>query len=77
MFFLWLSLDPLTSYISIHYSMKRVALACSQDLALFGFFPYKILFSQSQIINDPKMFLFMKKRLYGPFSLNGVQLPQG
>ena len=61
MFLLWLSLNPLTCYIYIQYNMKRVALACSKDLALVGFFPYKILSSQSQIVNDPKMFLFMKK----------------
>ena len=50
--------------------MKRVALACGQALAFaWIFFPYAILFSQSWINNpDPQMFLFMKKRLYGPFS---------
>ena len=47
--------------------MKLVAFACNQDLASLGFFPYAILFSQSQINNpDPQMFFFIKK-LYGPF----------
>ena len=48
--------------------MKRVALACNQGLALLGFFPYTILFPQSQINNpDPQMFFFIKKKVNGPF----------
>ena len=48
--------------------MKRLALASSQRLALLGFFPYAISFSQS-LINDPdsQIFYFIEKRLYGTF----------
>ena len=78
MFLLWLY--PQTHQLAIFtYSIKRVAFACNQGLALLGFFPYTILFSQSQINNpDPQMFLYHgKKIIYGPFFMDGVQMPQG
>ena len=64
MFLLWLY--PQTHQLAIFtYSMKRVAFACNQGLALLGFFPYAILFPQSQINNpDPRMFFFIKKTLW-------------
>ena len=76
MFLLWLY--PQTHQLAIFtYSMKRVAFACNQGLALLGFFPYAILFSQSQINNpDPQMFFFIKKNFMALF-MDGVQLPQG
>ena len=46
------SLDPLLANYFHTASMKRIALASSQDLALLGFFPYAILFSQSLINAD-------------------------
>ena len=79
MFLLWLY--PQTHQLAIFtYSIKRVAFACNQGLALLGFFPYTILFSQSQINNpDPQMFFFMKKKKDFMMALfmDGVQLPQG
>ena len=43
--------------------MKRVTLASSQGLVLLGFFPYAIIFSQSEVNDlDPQMFLFMKEK---------------
>ena len=76
MFQLWLY--PQTHQLAIFtYSMKRVALASSQGLALLGFFPCTILFSQSKINNpDPQMFLFYEKQTLRPFFMDGVQLPQ-
>ena len=67
-----LSLYPQAHQLAIFtYSMKLVAFACNQDLASLGFFPYAILFSQSQINNpDPQMFFFIKKTLW-PFSWMG------
>ena len=67
MFLLWLY--PQTHQLAIFtYSMKRVAFACNQGLALLGFFPYAILFSQSQINNpDPQMFFFYEKITLWPF----------
>ena len=80
MLLLWLYPQTKTHQLPIlTYSMKRVALACSQGLALLGFFPCTIIFFQSQINDpDPQMFLFYgKKILYGSFFIDGVQLPQG
>ena len=70
---------PQTHQLAIFiYSMKRVALPCSQGLTLLGFFSQAILFSQSQINNpDPQMFLFMKKKTLWHFFMDGVHLPQG
>ena len=64
------------------YSMKKVAFASSQGLALIGFFPCAILFSQSQIndhkvLIDPQMFLFIKKKDFMALFMGGVQLPLG
>ena len=59
--------------------MKRVALACSQGLALLRFFPYAILFSQSKV-NDPdtQMYVpFYDKKTLWPFFMDGVRQAQG
>ena len=51
------------------YCMKRIALASSQGLALLGFFPNAILFSQSLINTD--IFLLYDDKRHDPqmFSL--------
>ena len=76
MFVLWLF--PQTHQLAIYTQsmIKRVALVSSQVLALLGFFPYTILFSQSQINHpDPQMFFYRKKNLW-PF-LDEFELPEG
>ena len=73
-------ISQLASQLAIYtYStMKRVALASSQGIALLGFFPHAILFPQSQINDpDPQMFFSMIKRVFMSFFMDGVQLPQG
>ena len=76
MFLLWLY--PQTHQLAIFtYSMKRVAFTCNQGLALLGFFPYAVLFPQSQINNPyPQMFFFIKRNFMALF-MDGFQLPQG
>ena len=44
------------------YSMKRIAFASSQGLALLGFFPYALLFSQS--LTNADIFFISMTRLW-------------
>ena len=70
---------PISQLATFTYSMmKQITLASNQSLALLGFFPYAIFFSQSQTNDpDPHMFLFKKKMFLGLFFMDGFQLPQG
>ena len=48
------------SYLPV-YIIKRIALASSQGLALLGFLPYTLSFSQSLINADIFLAISMKK----------------